>query len=135
MADMAFGGVEKIIKIALAIKEAVNTVKHNKKECGGNIEKCVARCTALLKRLEEQTDTMKDQVMHGPLEDVAESLEEALQLVTKCQRKHYVSHLWKAGDMAKELRRVQDDILRKLQVGGRLRYHGSGHCYVDQHQE
>ncbi|TVU00214.1 hypothetical protein EJB05_54367, partial [Eragrostis curvula] len=115
MADVAFGSLEKIVKVALAIKEAVETVKQNDKECRA-IEKCATRCTALLKRLEEQTDMMKD-AMRGPLEDVAESLEEALELVKLCQRKHCFSHLWKAGDTAKELRRVQDDIVRKIQVG------------------
>ncbi|TVU41951.1 hypothetical protein EJB05_15513, partial [Eragrostis curvula] len=116
MADVAFGSLEKIVKVALAIKEAVETVKQNDKECRA-IKMCATRCTALLKRLEEQTDIMKDEAMRGPLEDVAESLEEALELVKLCQRKHCFSQLWKAGDMAKELRRVQDDIVRKIQVG------------------
>ncbi|TVU41950.1 hypothetical protein EJB05_15512, partial [Eragrostis curvula] len=116
MADIAFGGVEKLVKVALAIHEAVKTVKQNSKECCA-IEKCATRCTALLKRLEDQMDTMMDEVMRAPLEDVEESLDEALELVKLCQRKHYFSRLWKAGDMAKELRRVQDDILRKVQVG------------------
>lgn len=116
MADIAFDCVEKIVNFALAIKDAVETVKQNMKECRG-IEKCADRSSALLKRLEEQTDMMKDKVMRDVLEDVAESLEEALALVIKCQQKHYVSHLWKAGDMAKELRRVQDDIVRKIQLG------------------
>ncbi|TVT99527.1 hypothetical protein EJB05_55114, partial [Eragrostis curvula] len=110
MADIALGGVEKLVKVALAIKEAVETVKQNDKECRA-IGKCATRCTALLSRLAEQTE-----MMHAPLEDVAESLEEALELVKLCQRKHYFSRLWKAGDMAKELRRVQDDILRKVQL-------------------
>ncbi|TVU00213.1 hypothetical protein EJB05_54366, partial [Eragrostis curvula] len=119
MADDAFGGVEKIVKVALAIKEAVETVKQNDKECRA-IEKCAARCSALLKRLEEQTDTMNDEAMRGPLEDVAEGLEEALELVKLCQRtrKHNkISQWWNAADMAKELGRVQDDILRKVQMG------------------
>ncbi|TVU00218.1 hypothetical protein EJB05_54371, partial [Eragrostis curvula] len=118
MADVAFGGVEKIVKVALAIQEAVETVKQNNKECRA-IEKCATRCTALLQQLGEQ-DTMKGEAMRGPLEDMAESLEEALQLVKKCQRKNHFccfTHLWEAGDMAKELGRVQDDILRKLQLG------------------
>ncbi|TVU41947.1 hypothetical protein EJB05_15508, partial [Eragrostis curvula] len=116
MADIAFSGVEKIVKIALAIQEAVETVKQNNEECRA-MERCATRCSALFKRLEEKTDTMKDEVMRAPLEDVAESLEEALKLVKLCQQKHYSSHLLKAADMAKELRRVQDDIVRKVNVG------------------
>ncbi|KAK3126543.1 hypothetical protein QOZ80_7AG0558190 [Eleusine coracana subsp. coracana] len=116
MADIAFGSVESIVKIALAIKDAVQTVKQNQKECS-DIEKCVTRCSFLLQRLEVKTGITKDEAMRYPLKDVAESLEDALQLVVKCQRKHYVSHLWKAADMAKELRRVQEDIVRKLQMG------------------
>ncbi|TVT97315.1 hypothetical protein EJB05_57456, partial [Eragrostis curvula] len=92
MAEVAFGSLEKIVKVALAIKEAVETVKQNDKECRA-IEKCATRCTALLKRLKEQTDIMKDEAMRGPLEDVTESLEEALELVKRCQRKHYFSFM------------------------------------------
>ncbi|TVU41952.1 hypothetical protein EJB05_15514, partial [Eragrostis curvula] len=108
MADVAFGGVEKLVKVALAIKEAVETVKQNDKECRA-IEKCAARCTAVLQKLEQKTDMMKDQVMLGPLEDVAESLEEALELVKLLDQP-------RAGDMAKELRRVKKDILQKVQL-------------------
>ena len=81
MADIALGGMGRIVKVALRIKEAVQTVKRNEKECR-DIQKCVARVTALLKRLDETTETMEDAVMRGPLEDLAVSLELALVLVT-----------------------------------------------------
>ncbi|KAF8672908.1 hypothetical protein HU200_049153 [Digitaria exilis] len=106
MADIALGSVEKIVKIALKIKEAMQTVKQNEKECR-DIQRCVARVSALIKRLDETTETMKDKVMRDALEDMAESLQRALEFVTECQ----------TGDMAKELSRVQDDIVRKLQLG------------------
>jgi hypothetical protein len=117
MADVAFGGVGKIFEIALKIKEAVKTVKQNQKECQ-DIQRCVARVSALLKRFDEvTTETMKDEVMRGTLEDLAETIQGALDLVTKCQRKHVVRRFIGAGDMAKELRQVQDDIVRKLTIG------------------
>lgn len=116
MADIAFGSVAKIVEIALKIKEGVKTVKQNQEECR-DIQRCVARVSALLKKLDEMTETMKDEAMRDALEDLAESLEHALELVTECQRKHVFRLFLGAGDMAKELRRVQDDIVRKLQLG------------------
>ena len=56
-------------------------------------------------------------VTRDALEDLAESLQGALELVTKCQRKHVVRRFIGAGDMARELRLVQDDILRKVTIG------------------
>ena len=87
MADIAFGSVAKIVEIALKIKEGVKTVKQNQEECR-DIQRCVARVSALLKKLDEMTETMKDEAMRDALEDLAESLEHALELVTECQRKH-----------------------------------------------
>ena len=116
MADIALGGMGRIVKVALRIKEAVQTVKRNEKECR-DIQKCVARVTALLKRLDETTETMEDEVMRGPLEDLAVSLEHALVLVTECQQKHIFGRFFGSGDMAKKLDRVQNDIMRKLQLG------------------
>nr|XP_034568732.1 interleukin-1 receptor-associated kinase 4-like isoform X3 [Setaria viridis] len=116
MADIALGSVGKIVQIALKIKEAVETVKQNEKECH-DIQRCVARVSALLRKLDEMTETMKDEVMRDALEDLAESLERALELVMECQRKHNFRRFLGAGNMAKELGRVQDDIVRKLQLG------------------
>ncbi|CAD6235300.1 unnamed protein product [Miscanthus lutarioriparius] len=116
MADIALGSVGKIVEIALKIKEAVETVQQNEKECH-DIQRCAARVSALLRKLDEMTETMKDEVMRDALEDLAESLERALELVTECQRKHIFRRFLGAGDMAKELGRVQDDIVRKLQLG------------------
>jgi len=119
MADVAFSGVERIIEVALKIKEAVETVKQNDTECR-EIERCVARVSALLERLDQTTETMKDPAVSGPLEDLAESVEKALKLVHKCQQQKHtfaLLRLWSASDMARELRQVQQDIVRKLQLG------------------
>uniref|UniRef100_K3ZP53 non-specific serine/threonine protein kinase n=1 Tax=Setaria italica TaxID=4555 RepID=K3ZP53_SETIT len=116
MADIALGSVGKIVEIALKIKQAVETVKQNEKECR-DIQRCVARVSALLRKLDEMTEMMKDEVMRDALEDLAESLERALKLVTECQRKRIFCRFLGAGDMARELGRVQDDIVRKLLLG------------------
>jgi hypothetical protein len=42
MADIAFSSVEKIVKVVLAIIEAVDKVRRNKEECQ-DIQKVVAR--------------------------------------------------------------------------------------------
>ncbi|KAL6654612.1 hypothetical protein ACP70R_008077 [Stipagrostis hirtigluma subsp. patula] len=116
MADVVMDSVERIVNLALKIKEAVETVRQNEKECR-DIERCVARVSALLRRLDETTETMKDEVVRDALEDLAGSMERALELVAECQRRHVVRRFLGAGDMAKELCRVQDDILRKLTLG------------------
>ncbi|XP_062197006.1 uncharacterized protein LOC133899973 [Phragmites australis] len=116
MADLALGSVEKVFKAGVAIKEAVATARRNKKECR-DIERCVSRVGALLSLLDETTELMKHPAMSGPLEDLAESLEEALELITDCQERSVVRRFLLAGDVAKQLRRVQDDILRKLTLG------------------
>lgn len=113
MSGITLGSVEKIAGIALQIKEAVETVRQNEKECRA-IERCVARVRAILSWIKE---TMPNHpAMSGPLEDLAESTQEALVLVTECQRRHIIRRLWGAGDMAKELRGVQEDIVHKLMV-------------------
>jgi L1 cell adhesion molecule like protein len=122
MADIALGSLGKIIEAALKIKEAVETVKQNDKECR-EIERCVTRVTAVLKEHDQQTKaTMDGPAVSGPLEDLAESVEEALRLVRRCQQqRHTFAFLlclcWSADTMARELRQVQEDIVRKLQLG------------------
>ncbi|CAN6287524.1 unnamed protein product [Urochloa humidicola] len=97
MADIALGSIDNIVRIALKIKEAVRTVRQNEKECH-DIQRCVARVSALLKRLDETTEMRKDEVICDALEDLSESLEHALQLVSKCQQKHIFRRCLGAGD-------------------------------------
>ncbi|CAO2148998.1 unnamed protein product [Urochloa humidicola] len=111
--DIVVGNVGTIVKLALQIKEAADKVQQNKKDCC-KIANLVVQHSALLKRLEEKTEMTNDAVLCKPLEDLSESLEEALKLVTKCQEKHIVRRFIGAGDMASELRRVQEDIDRKI---------------------
>lgn len=117
MADIAFGGVKNIVDIALKIKEAVKTADENKKECRA-IGKCVDACSKLLQKLENDTEIMKSNDICEALLDVKDSFNEALELVNSCQQGHgvgiscwrYMSNLWKADDLAKQLKKVKEDI-------------------------
>ncbi|CAN6381341.1 unnamed protein product [Urochloa humidicola] len=123
--DIVVGNVGTIVKLALQIKEAADTVQHNKRDCG-EIAKLVVQNSALLKLLEERTEMTNDEVMCKALEGLSESLEEALKLVTKCQEKHTILRFIGAKDMANELRRVQEDIDRKItQASFATSIHGS----------
>jgi len=113
----------KIMEVALKIEEAVETVRQNERECR-EVARCAARVGVLLERLDHTPTTettMKDPAVSGPLEDLAESVEKALELVNEChcQQEHatFLRRLWSADDMARELRQVQEDIGRKLQLG------------------
>ena len=71
-------GVEKIIKLGLAIKDAVDTVRHNEEECN-EIRRRVLRFSDILSQL-LQTGMMNDSpAMSGALEDLEESLHRALE--------------------------------------------------------
>ncbi|CAO2141766.1 unnamed protein product [Urochloa humidicola] len=111
--DIVVGNVGTIVKLALQIKKAADTVQQNRKDCG-EIAKLVVQDSALLELLEERTEMTKDDAMRKVLDGLSESLEEALKLVTKCQEKHIIRRFIGAGDMASELRRVQEDIARKI---------------------
>jgi L1 cell adhesion molecule like protein len=54
--------------------------------------------------------------MSGALEDLEESLQHALELVTACQETSTVQRLFTAGDLSKQLRRVKEDILNKVML-------------------
>ncbi|TVU23635.1 hypothetical protein EJB05_26011, partial [Eragrostis curvula] len=110
---IVFYSVQKIFEMVAAITEAVQTVRQNKKECE-DIARCVASVSTVLTRLHQSTPMAADPAMGGALGELAASLGRALELVRKCQRSSKVRRYVGAGDMAKELRRVQDDIDRKV---------------------
>ncbi|KAJ1256943.1 hypothetical protein BS78_K260200, partial [Paspalum vaginatum] len=114
MADPV-AGVEKIVKLGLAIKEAVDTVRHNEEECR-EIRKRVLRFSAILSQL-QQTGLMNDSpALSDALEDLEESLHQALELVMACQERSTIRRLINAGDLSKQLLRVKDDILNKVML-------------------
>ncbi|KAJ1256630.1 hypothetical protein BS78_K343300 [Paspalum vaginatum] len=107
--------VEKIVKIGLAIKDAVDTVRHNEEDCN-EIRRRVLRFSAILSQL-QQTGMMNDSpALSGALEDLEETLERALELVTACQERATIRRLVTAGELSKKLRRVKDDILNKVML-------------------
>ncbi|KAJ1276688.1 hypothetical protein BS78_05G233800 [Paspalum vaginatum] len=100
--------VEKIIDIAIIIKEVVETVKENKEECHG-IEKLVRRVSDLLSLLKE-SEMMRHRVVGGPLEDLGNAVSRARDVVTACQGKNIVCLWCKAAKLAKKLSQVKNDI-------------------------
>ncbi|CAL4985544.1 unnamed protein product [Urochloa decumbens] len=107
--------VERIVKIGLKIKDAVDTVRHNEDECR-DIRKRVLRFSAILSQLQQTGMVNGSSAMSGALEDLEETLEQALKLVAACQQRTTIRRLIAAGDLAKQLRRVKDDILNKVML-------------------
>ncbi|XP_039822949.1 uncharacterized protein LOC120685196 [Panicum virgatum] len=107
--------VEKIVKIGLKIKDAVDRARHIVEDCR-EIRKRVLRFSEILSQL-QQTGTVADSpAMAGALEDLEETLQRALELVTACQERSSIRRVFAAGDLSKQLRRVKDDILNKVML-------------------
>ncbi|KAJ1256634.1 hypothetical protein BS78_K343600 [Paspalum vaginatum] len=108
--------LEKIVKLGLKIKAAVDKVRHNEQECN-EIGRRVTRLSAILSHL-QQTGVMNESpAMIGALHDLEETLEKALMLVKACQaRTTTIRRLVTAGALSKKLRRVKDDILNKVML-------------------
>ena len=121
MADPV-AGVEKIVKLGLAIKGAVDTARHNEEECH-EIRKRVLRFSDILSHL-QQTGMINDSpAMSGALEDLEESLHQGLELVMACQERSTIRRLISAGDLSKQLRRVKEDILNKVMLAFAINAH------------
>ncbi|KAG2583713.1 G-type lectin S-receptor-like serine/threonine-protein kinase At1g61480 isoform X2 [Panicum virgatum] len=113
MAD-PLGSLKKIVKLALRIKEAVDTVRQNKEECQ-QIRTRAVRVSSLLARLPE-TGMTADPAMCDALEDLEDSLRRAHALVAACQESTTVCLYCTARKQARRLRRVQDDISQKVML-------------------
>jgi len=111
----AMGSLIQIANAALAIRNAVETVRRNKDECLA-IEKLVGRVSALITRLKE-TDTINEPEMDGPLEDLAEALNRSLKLVKSCQKRSIMCLFCYASDLSIQLRQARDDISTKMMLG------------------
>lgn len=114
MADVAWASLERIIKVALQIKQAVDTIKHNKKECV-RIERCVADVSLILQQLEKTKVTA---AMRGPLEGIAKSVDEALDVVNEWKRKNSLSQFFGASSMKTKLDGVQKEIETNMRTSG-----------------
>ncbi|KAJ1256944.1 hypothetical protein BS78_K260300 [Paspalum vaginatum] len=115
MAD-PLASVEKIVKIGLMIKHAVDTVRKNMEVCQ-EIRKRVLRFSDILSQLQQTGMLSSNPAMSGALEDLEDTLERALELVTSCQeRRSTIRRFITAGDLAKQLRAVKDDIQNKVML-------------------
>jgi hypothetical protein len=101
-----FSGVEVIADMVQAITKAVETARQNKAECEE-----VASVSAVVHASRPAMAT--DPAMRVALEDLAVSLQRALELVRECEQKRTFGRLVGARD----LRRVQDDVARKVTLG------------------
>ncbi|XP_039807250.1 cysteine-rich receptor-like protein kinase 25 isoform X2 [Panicum virgatum] len=109
--------VDRIVKIGLKIKEASDKVHQNEAVCK-EIRKRVLRFSAILSRLQQQAGMAdSDPAMGGALQDLEATLERALELVPACcQDRSILRRLVTAGDLAKQLRGVNDDISNKVML-------------------
>ncbi|WVZ49908.1 hypothetical protein U9M48_001227 [Paspalum notatum var. saurae] len=115
MADPV-ASVEKIVKLGLAIKQAVDRARKNEEVCR-EITKRVLRFSEILSQLQETGMLVDNPAMAGALEDLEETLERALELVTACQgRTSTIRCLITARDLSRKLRGVKDDILNKVML-------------------
>ncbi|OEL22676.1 hypothetical protein BAE44_0016305 [Dichanthelium oligosanthes] len=115
MADPV-ASLERIFKIGLKIKEAVDTVHQNEEVCQ-EIRKRVLRFSAILSQLQQRTGMLDGNLaMSGALQDMEATLERALELVTACQERSIIRRLITAGDLARQLRGVKDDISNKVML-------------------
>ncbi|CAN6363631.1 unnamed protein product [Urochloa humidicola] len=116
MADPV-ASVERIVKVGLKIKEAVDTVRHNEVVCQ-EIRKRVLRFSAILSQLQQAGVIGDDEspATGGALDDLEETLQRALQLVTACQERSAIRRLLAAGDLSRQLRGVKEDILNKVML-------------------
>ncbi|CAL4986146.1 unnamed protein product [Urochloa decumbens] len=100
MADPV-ASVERIVKVGLKIKEAADTVRRNE-----------VVCQEIRKRARAQSPATG-----GALDDLEETLQRALRLVTAAgQERSAIRRLFAAGDLSRQLREVKEDILNKVML-------------------
>ncbi|KAJ1276683.1 hypothetical protein BS78_05G233300 [Paspalum vaginatum] len=131
MADIALGSVEKIVRVGLVTKKAVETVRQNEVECQ-EIQELVTTLMDILPLLQE-TAVMKHPAMHRALVGLERTLNRALKLITDCQAKRNMA--WRdlgSGDMSRKLRnKVHDDILLRTVPGTFATHHWARHHDFD----
>lgn len=106
--------VEKVVKIAIQIKELVEKVHQNKEECK-NMATRVDRLRAIVQRL-DNTSVSSEKTMIDALNEFEETLLRALKLVKSCQTKNSVWLFLRAGNVSKQLREVKAEILEHMQT-------------------
>lgn len=113
----AASSVLKVFKAVRGIYAAVATDRRNHKDYRG-IMMCVDRVRTIMFCFQGARELATHPVMTLVLDDLAGSLDEALELIQRCQgRKSKIHRLIVARETAKDLRRVEKDIDQKLQMG------------------
>uniref|UniRef100_A0ACD5WN06 Uncharacterized protein n=1 Tax=Avena sativa TaxID=4498 RepID=A0ACD5WN06_AVESA len=106
----AVGSIAKIVGVALKIKEAVNTVHQNKKDCH-HIRSRVDILNRTLSHHENNADLMEDPAVMAALEALDGILAEALEVITKCQEeRNIVCVHCAAGKLSRRLSKVEQRI-------------------------
>jgi hypothetical protein len=106
MANVALASLDKIIKVAQEIKDIIDTIERNSKECD-SIERCVADVSFILQQLDRKKVTA---AMRRPLEGIAESFDQALRLVKEWKKTNSLCKFFGAKDMKTKLDGVQKEI-------------------------
>ncbi|KAJ1256554.1 hypothetical protein BS78_K007200 [Paspalum vaginatum] len=117
MADIAFGILEKLIKLGLKIQEQAKTARQNEQECQ-SLEQDVAILIGILSLLQRNNrEVISHPAMNATLSGLEKSLDSALSLVTDCQGRNALRRFFGAGHMSRQLRQVQNDIKWKMDMG------------------
>ncbi|CAD6338182.1 unnamed protein product [Miscanthus lutarioriparius] len=109
--------VQPIIDLALKIKEAVETFRHNREDCrkiGELVATVRAVAESLRKSMEEEEDGGVGALVGGALKALKQALERAWDFVVACQRKNAVLRALEADAVAEKLRRVCLDVSLNL---------------------
>ncbi|KAF7032889.1 hypothetical protein CFC21_044021 [Triticum aestivum] len=114
MADVV-GIPTEILRLALAIRQAADTVRQNREDCL-EIQRCVNRLHGIMSSAIRGTgtDMIANLAVSAALGDLERILRRALDLVTTCQRRSTICHCFTAGRMSGQLLRVQRDIANQL---------------------
>lgn len=109
------GSVKEVIKLALVVKTAADTVRHNKDACL-ELTNIVDLLGAILEPLENM-DMSKKPMMRAALTSLERALRRGHNLVTDCQRKRNLIYtLLMARYLSKQLLKVKDDISAQMNI-------------------
>ncbi|KAG2564034.1 hypothetical protein PVAP13_8KG337500 [Panicum virgatum] len=137
MADPV-ASVETIVRIALAISEAVGTAQRNIDQCKDvQTQVSIARDSLLVLQRKGLAD--KGSAVGRALGNLKKTLRRALELVRACQEDQgFVQRVLRAEDLSSQLRQVKQDILQELSMAtfainahmapDARHHHGQRHC-------
>ena len=115
MADPV-ASVETIVRIALAISEAVGTAQRNIDQCK-DVQTQVSIAWDSLLVLQRKGLAEKGSAVGRALGNLKKTLRRALELVRACQEDQgFVQRVLRAEDLSSQLRQVKQDILQELSM-------------------